>query len=238
MRLDRARLEHGTPLQAGAIADDAVGADDNIRANLAVLANLGRWVHEHRTNEARAGGQGVGALVGHRFEVQAHPDEVVRRLAHVHPEAREVHGVEVVVVGHRREDLLLDRGRLELDPVQDAALEKVEASVDPVADKDLRLLDEALDPAGLVVLDDAVLARLVDLCDQDGALLAVLLVELNGFRERELADDVAVEDEEVAAIRAENVPGECERAGWTASGTGVGHGRGERHIKPGDKERR
>ena len=76
-----------------------------------------------------------------------------------------------------------------------------------------RLLDEALDPAALVVLDDAVLAWLVDLCDQDGALLAVLLVELNGLRERELADDVAVEDEEVAAIRAENVPGECERAG-------------------------
>ena len=161
-----------------------------------------------------------------------------RRLAHVHPEAREVHGVEVIVVGHRREDLLLDRGRLELDPVQDAALEEVEAGVDPVADKDLRLLDEALDLACLVILDDAVLARLVNFCDQDGALLAVLFVECDDVRERELADDVAVEDEEVAAIRAENVPGECERAGWTASGPGVGHGRGERHRQPGDIERR
>lgn len=47
-------------------------------------------------------------------EVEAGTAEVVFRLTDVHPEAGQVHAMQLLLVGHGRESLLLDRGRLEL----------------------------------------------------------------------------------------------------------------------------
>lgn len=46
--------------------------------------------------------------------MEAHADEEVFGLADVHPVALQLEGVQVPRVRHRREDLLLDRGRLHL----------------------------------------------------------------------------------------------------------------------------
>jgi hypothetical protein len=68
--------------------------------------------------------------------------------------------------------------------------------------------------AGLVDYD-TVLGRLLDLCDDDCALVAVLLVELGELLERVVACDVGVEDEEGRVVLAEDVLSELEGAGGT-----------------------
>ena len=76
------------------------------------------------------------------------------------------------------EDLLLDAGRLDLDPVQDGGGEDVQPGVDLVRHELLGLLHEAGDLAGALLVDDhPVLGGLLHLGDHDGALLAVPLVE-------------------------------------------------------------
>lgn len=62
---------------------------------------------------------------------------------------------------------------------------------------------------------DTVLGGLLDLCDDNCSLIAVLLVELGELLERVLACDVGVEDEEGRVILAEDVLSELERAGGT-----------------------
>jgi hypothetical protein len=70
------------------------------------------------------------------------------------------------------------------------------------------------------VHDDAVLGGLVDLGDDDGALVAVRAVEGGELLEGVVADDVAVEDEEGGGVLAEDLLGELERAGG-AEGLGL-----------------
>jgi hypothetical protein len=70
------------------------------------------------------------------------------------------------------------------------------------------------------VHDDAVLGRLVDLGDDDGALVAVGAVEGGELLEGVVADDVAVEDEEGGGVLGEDLLGELERAGG-AEGLGL-----------------
>lgn len=61
--------------------------------------------------------------------------------------------------------------------------------------------------AGLVD-DHAVLGRLLNLCDDNGALIAVGLVELGELLEGVVADDVGVEDEEGRIVLAQDLLGE------------------------------
>jgi hypothetical protein len=63
-----------------------------------------------------------------------------------------------------------------------------------------------------LVDNDSVLARLLDLCDNNGALLAVSLVESGQLFEGEFANDVGVEDEERRVVLAEGLLSQLERA--------------------------
>lgn len=53
--------------------------------------------------------------------------------------------------------------------------------------------------------DDAVLGRFVYLCDNNGALVAVCLVEFREFLEWIVADDIRVEHEEWRVVFAQDL---------------------------------
>jgi hypothetical protein len=125
--------------------------------------------------------------------------------------------VQLPIPDHGREGLLLDGGGAQVYAVEDRGVEDVDAGVDAVTDELDWLLDEALDAgrvAGLVY-DDAVLGRLLDLCDTDGALVAVLLVECNELLEGVFACDVRVEDEEGRVVLEEDIGSQLQGAGST-----------------------
>jgi hypothetical protein len=123
--------------------------------------------------------------------------------------------VKLAVLDDRRESLLLDGGRAQLNAVQDRGVEDVDTRVDAVSDELDGLLDEAVDARVVIRLvdNDSVLARLLDLCDNNGALLAVSLVESGQLFEGELANDVGVEDEERRVVLSEGLLSQLERAG-------------------------
>lgn len=100
--------------------------------------------------------------------------------------------MELSILAHRWEGLLLDRCRAQLDAIEDAGVEDVETGVDSVPDELDRLLDEAVDARVVVRLvhDDAVFRGLLDLSHDDGSLVAVCFVEGGQLGERVLADDV------------------------------------------------
>jgi hypothetical protein len=133
-------------------------------------------------------------------------------LSNVHPEALEVHRVELAVAGHGGEDVGLDRGRLDLDAVEDGGVEDVDTGVDAVSDELLGLLDEAVDRrlAGNGE-DDTVLGGLVDLGDHKSSLTAVSDVEVAELAEGVGAGDIGVEDEEGSVVLAKDLAGESER---------------------------
>lgn len=114
--------------------------------------------------------------------------------------------MELVVLDHSGEGLLLDRSRAELDTVEDRGVEDVHAGVDTVTDELNGLLDESVDQrtvAGLVD-NDTILGRLLDLGDDNGTLVAVVLVESQEVLEGVVADDIGVEDEERRVVLSEN----------------------------------
>ena len=165
-------------------------------------------------NAALIGAETVGLVLAQRVQVQAHAGQVVFGLTDVHPEAGQLHGVQLRVVAHVRKDLLLYGHVSQLDAIENGRIEDVEAGVDLVRDELLGLLDEALDAARVVVVDDdAVLGRLLDLGDHDGALALVSVMKGEHLLERKLAYDVAVEHEERLARLVEVVLGERERTG-------------------------
>ena len=63
--------------------------------------------------------------------------------------------------------------------------------------------------------NNTVLGRLFHLCDDDCALVTVLLVELGELLERVVAGDVGVENEEGRVVLAQDVLGELEGTGGT-----------------------
>ena len=217
-------VEENAALEAGALSDDAVRADYDVRADARRRVDLGSRVDKHvaRDDGVVLGRVGeVGRLArGEVREVEASSGEVILRLANVHPEALEVHRVQLLVAGHGREDLGLDRSRLDLDTVEDRRVEDVDAGVDAVANVLFRLLDKAVDGAlARVGQDDAVLGRLVDLGDHDGALAAVRDVEVAELVEGVRAGDVRVEDKERRLVLAEDFASEGKR---TSRAEGLG----------------
>jgi hypothetical protein len=205
-------------LQPHAVADDHVGPDGDVWADAAVLADLGRRVHEHVAAVhvgARVWHELLGALLGQAGQVQAGAGQKVLGLADVHPEAVEVERVQLAGLAHVRERLFLDAGRAQLDALQHAGVEHVDAGVDPIADELDGLLDEAVDARDVarLVHDDAVLAGLVNLGHDDGALVTVRAVEGGQLLEGVVADDVAVEHEEGRRVLGQRALGELERAG-------------------------
>lgn len=223
--LDAAVLEQHTALEAHTVANDNIWADGNIGTDTAVLSYLGRLVDENvaAVNVGfRSGGQQLGVLARERREVEACSRQEVLGLTNVHPEALEVEGVEEAVLDNGGESLLLNGCRAELDALEHAGVHDVDTGVDAVADELDGLLDETVDFGGVARLVDydTVFGGLFDLCDDNGAFVAVLLVELGELLEGVVAGDVGVEDEEGRVVLAQDVLGELEGAGG-AEGLGL-----------------
>lgn len=97
-------------------------------------------------------------------EVEARSRDVVLGLTDVHPEAGKVVGVQLLVGSDRGEDLLLDRGRAELNAVKNRRVEHVDTGVDAVSDELDGLLNEAVNNRRARLGDDnTVGGRLSDL---------------------------------------------------------------------------
>lgn len=215
--LDLAALEQHAALQAHAVADDDTGTDGDVWTDAAALADLGRRIDQDVAavyKGLRVRHEQLGALLRERGQVQAGAGEEVLGLADVHPEAVQVERVQLAVLADGREDLLLDGRRAQLDAPQHRRVQHVDARVDAVAHELDRLLDEAVDARGVARLmhDDAIFGGLLDLGDDDGALVAVLLVELGQLLEGVVADDVRVEDEEGVVVLAQDLLCELEGA--------------------------
>lgn len=216
--LDLAVGEQDASLETDAIADDNVGTDSHVRTNAAVLANLRGGVDEDVSAVdigLAGGGEQLGALLGERGEVEAGSAEEVLGLTDVHPETLKVKGVQLAVLAYGREGLLFNGGWAKLDALENAGVEDVDAGVDAVADELDWLLDEAVDAGGVVWLVnyDTVLGGFLDLGDDNGALVAVSLVEVCKGLEGVFADDVRVEDEERRVILAQDLLGKLKGAG-------------------------
>ena len=215
--LDLAVLQQDGALQTHTLAHFNIGSNDHVGTDLAVLANLCRRVNHDiaAVNVGLAGGgKKLATMLGEGGQVEAGAREEVLGLTDVHPEALQVEAVKLAVLDDRRESLLLDGGRAQLDAVQNRRVEDVDTSVDAVSDELDGLLDEAVDARRVVGLvdNDTVLARLLDLCDNDRTLLAVGLVESGQLFEGEFANDVGVEDEERRIVLAEGLGRQLERA--------------------------
>lgn len=160
------------------------------------------------------GGEQAGLLPLQRLEVQLSSGDEVLGLANIHPEALEVKRMELAILNHSGEGLLLDGGGAQLDALEDGGAENVDTGVDSVANKLDGLLDEPVN-ARLVaggMHNDTVLGGLLDLCDADGALISMLLVECGQLLERVFAGHVGVEDEERRVVLAEDVSSKLEGA--------------------------
>ena len=122
--------------------------------------------------------------------------QVVLGLTNIHPVAGQLHLVEVTFACHFWENLSLDRARLLGNSWNHVGVEKVKASVDLVAHESSWLFDEAVDLTIFLGNNDAVLAGVLDSSHDDGALLAVVLMEFNEFVQWVLANNIGVEHEE------------------------------------------
>jgi len=206
--LDLAVLQEDATLETNAIADDDIRADDDVGADATVLADLrGRVDQDITAVHIRLLGKLLRAALRKRRKVKAGAAEEVLWLSNVHPETLEVERVELAILDHRGEGLLLDRGGAQLDTLQDAGVEDIDAGIDAVADELDRLLDEPVDARGVVGLvdDDTILGWLLHLGHHDRALVPVLLVELCQLLEGVLADDVGVENEEGRVILGQDL---------------------------------
>lgn len=215
MVLDLGTGEDDTALQTHAVTDDGIGADGDIGTDSAVLADLGRGVDQDVAAmdvRKRGGGQELGALLGEGRQVEARARQEILGLSDVHPEAVQIEGMQLSVAADGREGLLLDGGRAQLDAREHAGVQDVDAGIDAVADELDGLLDEAVDARGVVGLVDhhPVLRGLLDLGDDDRALVAVGLVKGGEIRKGVIADDIRVEDEEGRIVLAEDGLSELE----------------------------
>lgn len=216
--LDLGATEQDAALEANTITNNNIGADGDVGSYPAVLANLGGGVDQDVAAVHVGLGRGREILatpLGEGGEVQASTAEEVLGLTDIHPEAVEVERMQLVVLDHGGEGLLLDRGRAQLNALQNGGVEDVQAGVDAVADVLDGLLDETVDARRVVGLVDnyTVLGGLLDLGDDNGTLIAVVLVELKEILEGVVANDIGVEDEEGRVVLEEDLLGKLQRAG-------------------------
>lgn len=210
MVLDLAVLQEHTALQTHAIADHNVGTNDYIRANATVLADLGRGInHDVAAVDVRlaVGGQQLGVTLRERGEVEAGARQEIFGLTNIHPETLEIKGVELTVAADGGECLLFDGGRTQLNALENTRVEDVDTGVNAVTNELNWLLDETINARGMVGLvdNDTVLRGLVDLGNNDGALVAMFLVELCELLKGIITDDIGVENEEGRIVLAQNL---------------------------------
>lgn len=107
-----------------------------------------------------------------------------------------------------------------LNAVEDRRVEDVDTGIDAVPDKLDGLLDKPVDGARVWHRDDdTVLARLVDLGDEEGSLAAVGRVEVAQLLEGVRADDIRVEDKEGRVVLGQHFAGKRKRSSCGAAST-------------------
>jgi hypothetical protein len=123
--------------------------------------------------------------------------------------------MELTVSANGWEDLGFNGGWAEFNTAEDSGVEDVDTSVDSVSNELNWLLDESVNATGMawLVHDDTILAGFFNLCDDNGSLLSVSLVELGQGLEGVVADDIRVEDEEGVIILSKDLFGELEGTG-------------------------
>ncbi len=123
--------------------------------------------------------------------------------------------MQLAILGHGGEGLLLDRSGTELDTLKDRGVEDVHASVDAVSDELDGLLNESVDSGRAVGLvnNDTILGRLLDLGDDNGTLIAMSVVEIQQVLEGVVTDNIRVEHEEGGVILQQDLLSELQGAG-------------------------
>lgn len=152
----------------------------------------------------RCGGKELRALSGQRGEIKAGTGDEILGLTNVHPEALQVKGVQLAVLDNGGESLLLNGCGTEFDALEHRRIEDVDTGIDTVSNEFYRLLDEAVDSRWMVWLvhHNTIFRGLLDLCDDNRTLLAVLLMELGELLEGVFASYVGIQDEEWRFILA------------------------------------
>lgn len=167
--------------------------------------------------DERLAGRGelLAALLCEGRKVQAGTAEEILGLTDIHPETLKVERVELIVLDHGGECLLLDRSWAKLNAVEDGGVEDVETSVDTVANELDGLLNESVNQRAVsrLVDNDTVLGGLLDLGNDNGTLVTVALVEGQEILEGEVADNVGVEDEEGRVVLGENTLSKLQGSG-------------------------
>lgn len=188
-------LENSGIDNLAAWSDYDTGTDHNVRSDLGALGDHSSWMDHDAITVFQA-------QFLHSFDVKSLANKVILGLADVHPEAVEFEWIKLIFERHQREDFSLDRAGLVRDPVDHTLVEKVKASVDSISNEGWRFFHESFDFArGFVGDDNAVLAWVWNFSRANCALLAMLCVELNHSSEREVADDIWIEHEELAQSR-------------------------------------
>jgi len=126
----------------------------------------------------------VRLLLGKIGKVQTSPCQKVLWLSNIHPIPLQIKGMQFSISRHLRENLLFNRCRPQLDPLQDIRVEKIDAGIDTIRDEFNGFFNEAFYRCGLGFHDDdAVFAGFFDFGDDDSAFLAMFFVELGEFGE-------------------------------------------------------
>ena len=112
------------------------------------------------------------------------------------------------------ESFLFNRGRANFNSLEDAWVQDVDTGVDSVANEFDRFFNKTIDAGGMAFLvnDHTVFGWLFHLGDDDGALLAMVTVELGQLLERIVADDIRIQDEERRIILTKDLLGQFQRA--------------------------
>jgi hypothetical protein len=115
--------------------------------------------------------------------------------------------VELAITADGGECLLFDGGGTQLNALENTGVEDVDTGVNAVTDELDWLLNETINARGVIGLvnNDTVLRRLVDLGNNNGALVAMFLVELRELLEGKITYDIGVEDEEGRVVLAQNL---------------------------------
>ena len=152
--------------------------------------------------------------------------EEVSGLTNIHPEALELHAVQLTLLCLPWKYLLLYTRWFDLYPgqvfghdivetfdqyvpVEDGGIEYVKASVDLVGDKLLRLLHKTCNLACALVIDNhPIFAWFLNLGNNYGAFSAMALVECHHVPKGKITDDITVEDKEGSIVLPQDISGQ------------------------------
>ena len=157
------------------------------------------------------------AFLGEGGEVETCSREEIFRLSNVHPEALQVKRVQLPICADGRKCFLFNGCRAQVDALQHAWIENIDAGVNAISDELDRLLDESVNARGVIgfVHYDTVLRGFFNLSHDYCSLLTVRFMEGGEVRERVVADDIGIQDEERCIVFAQGFFCELQRASST-----------------------